>query len=136
MSRYISDRTRKEVIERAQRRCEYCKIFDRYSFLSFHIEHIISIKHGGNSNLQNLAYACPICNFNKGTDIATVLKDESVPIRFFHPRKDIWVNHFQIHSSGLINAQTQIAKATIKILDFNHPDSIIEREMLIRNGLF
>ena len=68
MTRYISKHLREFVISRAQQRCEYCKIFATYSFLSFHIEHVVSIKHGGLSTESNLAYSCPICNLNKGSE--------------------------------------------------------------------
>jgi len=81
VNRYISEHVRQFVITRAKHRCEYCKIFATYAFLSFHIEHIISIKHGGQSTKDNLAYSCPICNLNKGSDIATFLSSKTQPIR-------------------------------------------------------
>ena len=136
MSQYISETLRQLVIARANNRCEYCKIFAVYSFLSFHIEHIISVKHGGQTAPANLAYSCPICNLNKGSDIATILTNPTQPIRFYNPRIDNWDIHFKIESPGLIVPQTEIGEATIKILDLNHPDSIIEREILIANGMF
>ncbi len=136
MSLYIPETLRQIVIERAQHRCEYCKIFDIYSFLSFHIEHIISLKHGGLSEKDNLAYSCPICNLNKGSDIATFLESITTPIRFYNPRIDTWSEHFKIEDTGLIIAQTDIGKATIKILDFNHPDAIIERQILLSSNMF
>lgn len=117
-------------------RCEYCKIFALYSYLSFHIEHIVSLKHGGETVIENLAYSCPICNSNKGSDIATFVTSLDNPVRFFHPRRDIWKDHFQIEPSGLISSKTDIGEATIKILDFNHPDSIIERQLLIASNMF
>lgn len=94
MSRKISKQIRQTVIDRANFRCEYCRIFERYSFLAFHIEHIVSLKHGGDDNLENLALACPICNLNKGTDIATFIDSIDNPVRFFNPRNDIWDEHF------------------------------------------
>lgn len=136
MSQYIPETLRRIVISRAKNRCEYCKIFAIYSFLTFHIEHIISTKHGGQTVQNNLAYSCPICNLNKGSDIATILTSPTKPIRFFNPRIDNWDNHFQIESSGFISPKTEIGQATIKILDLNHPDSIIEREILISNEMF
>lgn len=136
MSLYIPENIRRIVITRAKHRCEYCKIFAAYSFLSFHIEHIISTKHGGQSTADNLAYACPICNLNKGSDIATFLDSKINPIRFFNPRIDSWREHFLVEPSGLIISKTDIGKATIKILDLNHPDSLIERQILLTNDMF
>jgi hypothetical protein len=130
---YISEPIKTEVFRRANYKCEYCLINEALSFFTFHVEHILSLKHGGKTELDNLALACPICNLNKGTDIATILSEFDDPVRFFNPRLDQWMDHFILESSGLISAKTYIGKATIKILNLNHPDSIIERkEMLIR----
>ena len=136
MSTYISAPLRRFVAERADFRCEYCRIFDNDSYFSFHIDHIISIKHGGITSEENLAYACQICNLNKGTDIYTFLDNPDEPIRFFHPRKDVWSTHFYIDVSGEIIPRTSIAEASLKILDLNHPESIIERKEMIHMGIF
>ena len=47
---------------RAGFKCEYCLLPDTVSFYNFHIDHIKSIKHGGLSHIDNLAYCCPDCN--------------------------------------------------------------------------
>jgi hypothetical protein len=130
---YVPEPIKAEVFKRANYQCEYCLINERLSFFTFHVEHIISLKHGGKTELNNLALACPICNINKGSDIATVLPKSIETIRFFNPRSENWIDHFRLEPSGLIVAKTQIGEAAIKILNLNHPDSIIERrEMLIR----
>lgn len=88
MSNYIPESIRQFVAHRAKHRCEYCRIYERYSFLAFHIEHIVSQKHGGTSDKTNLAYSCPICNWNKGTDITTLLEGVAEPVcAFFQPKK-------------------------------------------------
>ncbi len=135
MSHYIPDSIRRKVAERANYCCEYCLLPDTRSFFTFHIDHIISIKHGGSDDLDNLAYSCQICNLNKGSDIATVISDILNPIRFYNPCFDNWHSHFSIESSGLLIAKSDIASATIKILDLNHPDSIIERLEMLKRGL-
>lgn len=136
MRRHISKQIRQAAFERANFRCEYCRIYERYSFLAFHLEHIVSLKHGGDNTLENLALACPICNLNKGTDIATFIDSINKPIRFFNPRNDDWKDHFEIQMSGLILPKTEIGEATLKIFDFNNSDSMLERELLVINGLF
>ena len=135
MSRYIAEPLRLLVAQRADFRCEYCLLPEDASFYTFHIDHIISIKHGGLSDSDNLAYACPICNINKGSDIATVLSDITLPVRFYNPRIDIWVEHFKVHSTGLLISKSSIGEATIKILELNQTDSIIERTKMLRLGL-
>lgn len=136
MSRHIPDSLRNLVTERAMHRCEYCRLPSKYSLFAFHIDHIVSIKHGGKTEPDNLAYACQICNLNKGTDIATFLENHLNPIRFFNPRTDLWAAHFQTDALGGIFPLTVIGEATIKVLDLNHPESIIERRELIQLGLF
>lgn len=136
MSAYIPEAIRQFVANRAKHRCEYCRIYERYSFLAFHIEHIISQKHGGTSDKANLAYSCPICNWNKGTDVATFLEGVTEPVRFFNPRIDIWNQHFFVEDTGFITAHTRIGSATIKIFDMNHFDSLLERRYLLENNMF
>ncbi len=136
MSRYISDILRDFVANRASFRCEYCRIHAQNSFFAFHIDHIVSLKHGGTTSPDNLAYTCQICNLSKGSDIATFLEDPSTPIRFFNPRIDNWHDHFLIDETGLLESKTNIGEATVKILDLNHPESIIERREMVRLGVF
>jgi hypothetical protein len=136
MSHYISIKLKNFVAKRADNRCEYCKISSHFSYFPFHIEHIISRKHGGKTIESNLAYACPICNANKGSDIATFLQNPNEFTRFFNPRVDVWDDHFFIEMTGKIFAKTPIGEATIKILHLNHVDSIIERSEMIRLSIF
>jgi hypothetical protein len=136
MSVYIPTKLKDLVPKRANFRCEYCRLSAHHSYFPFHIEHIISIKHGGKTLSLNLAYACPLCNLNKGSDIATFLNNPDVFVRFFNPRTDNWDEHFYVEDTGLIIPKSSIGAATIKILKFNHPDSIIERSEMIRFGSF
>lgn len=127
MSRYIADSLKKQVIDRANYRCEYCLQPDLFAYISHQIDHIISIKHGGENNFDNLAYACFQCNVNKGSDIGTVLLPDRTLIRLYNPRIDYWHDHFEIEN-GVIYAKTAIGQATIKILDFNDVDRVLERQ--------
>ena len=136
MSRYIPDNLRKMVTHRAGFRCEYCRLLAEDAFFAFHIDHIVSVKHGGETVAENLAYACQICNLNKGSDIATFLSNIKTPIRFFNPRIDIWAEHFEIETTGFISEKTDIGAATIKIFDINQPESIIERREMIHRNIF
>ena len=67
---YVSAELRRQVIEAASNCCEYCRLSqDDYPF-SFHMEHVISEKHGGETTFENLALSCPTCNLFKGSGIA------------------------------------------------------------------
>lgn len=135
MSRYISKKDRLAVKQRSNYCCEYCKTPETFSFIGYEIDHIISKKHGGSNELSNLAYACAICNYSKGTDIGTILLPSNQIIRFFHPRTDQWQEHFEL-SGYSISAKSDIGAATIKIFQFNTFRRVEERELLILAGLF
>src|SRR4051812_30241919 len=94
MHSYIRPEIRRLITERAGGICEYCLISDEDSYYSHQIEHIISVKHGGLSEPENLALACVFCNRNKGSDIASVGIDSFDLIRFYNPRIDAWSDHF------------------------------------------
>ena len=136
MSRYIPEGIRETVAERADYRCEYCRRREADSFLKYQIDHIISLKHGGSSNLENLAFSCPICNNNKGTDLGTILENEDVLVRLFHPRKQDWFDHFEVSEDGILVPKTEIGQATIKVLELNDVNRVLERIDLIKAGLF
>ena len=103
MSRGISVYLRRQVRLRAKFCCEYCLVPERFLATIFHVDHIRSLKHGGKTVLDNLAYACPHCNQNKGTDVATFEDDAGQSlVRLFHPRKDSWKAHFKIEKGEIL----------------------------------
>lgn len=63
MRRKVSSRLRRLVAQRANYRCEYCRIHEDDTFYGCQVEHIISIKHGGSNSLENLAYAYAFYSF-------------------------------------------------------------------------
>ena len=69
MSRFVTPKQRQIIGERAKFCCEYCCLPELDTYYGFQADHIISWRHGGNTNVNNLAYACPDCNRNKGTDL-------------------------------------------------------------------
>jgi len=135
MNRYISEQLRRLVAKRANNLCEYCLIHEEDTFFSCQVDHIISFKHGGKTEAENLAYACAFCNRNKGSDIGSILEPNSRFVRFFNPRTDKWADHFQLEGT-IIKPITDIGEATAKILDFNNIDRIIERQTLIDLGRY
>lgn len=104
-------------------------------FLSFHIDHIIPLKHGGTNDSGNLAYTCPHCNQHKGSDFATLLNDFTGVVLLYNPRTDRWDTHFDA-TEGEIIAKTRTRQASIKIFRFNQPDLIILRRLLSQTGRY
>ena len=103
--------------------------------MGFEIDHIISLRHGGLSDPENLAFSCLYCNQNKAADIGTMLLPSEIFIRFFNPRKDGWNDHFEI-SGSLILPKTEVGESTIKMLRINDVERIIERQTWLDAGLF
>jgi hypothetical protein len=134
MSSYISEHLRQVVALRADHLCEYCLIHEQDTFFGCEVDHIISQKHGGLTESDNLAYACFFCNRRKGSDIGSVSNDGAL-VRFFNPRHDRWVDHFRIEGL-LISAISEIGEATARILHFNADDRLLERRILAAAGKF
>ncbi len=129
MSNYINPEIRQIVANRANSICEYCLIAEEDAYFRFQIEHVISRKHNGSSDLENLAYSCVFCNRYKGSDIATLIPQTNELIRLFNPRTDRWHEHFRLQEVT-IEPLTQIGEATIRILQVNHEDQILELQIL------
>ena len=131
MSNHVSPETRQIVASRSNFICEYCLIADEDAYFRFQVEHIISRKHGGSSELENLALACVFCNRYKGSDIASLKPGTNELVRFYNPRTDRWREHFQL-KGVVIDSLTEIGEATARILQMNHDDQLLEREVLTR----
>jgi hypothetical protein len=134
MARWISVELRQAVGSRANFLCEYCLIHEADTFYGCEVDHIISLKHGGASELNNLAYACALCNRAKGSDIGSISTAGEFT-RFFNPRTDAWSKHFRLEGAT-IRSITTIGEATARIFGFNESARIHERDELIRFGKY
>lgn len=135
MSSYVPAALRRLVTERAGGRCEYCRYPQQASFLTFEVEHIISEKHDGPTEPDNLALACPYCNSHKGTDLGSLDPEGGILTPFFHPRRQEWASHFRVEGAHILPL-TPAGRVTVKILRFNDPDRIAERALLVAVGLY
>src|SRR5438552_3933382 len=117
MSEYISDELRTAVRQRAAGRCEYCLFPQQETLLPLEVDHIIALKHGGLTILENLALACPTCNIQEGTDLASIDSTTGKICRLFHPRNDSWNDHFQIQREFIVPL-TPIGRVTEFLLKF------------------
>jgi hypothetical protein len=118
----------------AGNRCEYCRLLQEHSALRFHIEHIVAQQHGGTDGPENLASACPECNFQKGTNLTGVDPDTGKVTRLFHPRRHRWQDHFA-HDRARIVGRTPEGHTTVWLLKVNTGDRLRWRELLVRLGL-
>lgn len=120
---------RQFVRTRTGQRCEYCRVPQEFSELRFHIEHIIPRQHGGTDHADNLALACPNCNFQKGSNLTAIdpVGREIVPL--FHPRRDSWFDHF-LYQEAHVGGLTPTGRATVSLLEMNDPERRRIRELI------
>ncbi len=129
---------RMEVVNRARRACEYCRLSDRLQVGGFEVDHILPASRGGHTVLENLAYACPHCNDHKW---AHVDGEDSVTGRtapLFNPRRDCWDDHFEWSSSTSLEilGKTSTGRATVARLQLNHPELLEIRRELAKLGMW
>lgn len=127
---YLNQALRRQVAVRADHLCEYCLVHEQETAFGCAVDHIISLKHGGTSDIENLAYACVFCNRFKGSDIGSIILETQEFTRFYNPRRDRWADHFQL-TDAMLAPITSIGKVTARILGFNDSDRLLERQLLI-----
>lgn len=109
-----------QVQSRAGDRCEYCRMHQSLQGASFHVEHISPKSRGGDSTLNNLAWACPSCNLRKSDRVELSDPDSGELVFLFNPRLNDWDTHFRWNGYELVG-QSAVGRATISALDLNHP---------------
>lgn len=120
---------------RAGNRCEYCRLPTDVAWLPFQVDHIIAEKHGGKSDVNNLALCCYYCNSYKGPNIAGIDPQgrPDCAIQLFHPRLQDWTEHFEWLGAKL-QGKTPIGRATIAVLRINDIEAVSFRELLLQSG--
>ena len=125
---------RRLVAQRADRRCEYCRIPESVTFAPHEIDHIFAEKHGGTTELENLGLSCTLCNRCKGTDLSSIDPDTGEIVALFHPRRDRWSDHFGLED-GHIKPLTAVGRVTVRLLQLNRPERVEERRLLMDAGV-
>ena len=82
----IEPALREFVRLRAAGFCEYCRISEKFTLAEHEIDHVIAVKHGGQTEAENLALCCTVSNRFKGSDIASIDSDtgEITRLCFIH----------------------------------------------------
>jgi len=125
---------RRLVWERANHRCEYCRLAQSAApFLTFHVEHIRARQHGGEDDTANLALACPYCNRFKGPNLAAVDPRSGRLVPLFNPRVHPWEEHFAFDGVTILG-RTPIGRATVNLLNMNEEARLEMRAELHARG--
>jgi hypothetical protein len=114
---------RRLTIQRANDRCEYCKIAQAGQVATFHIDHIIPVVANGETTAENLALACVSCSLRKGARQAIEDAQSGIKVLFFNPRQQSWEENFSWDGVQIIGL-TPVGRAMIAALDLN-------REMML-----
>ena len=87
---YVPTTLRRQVIERAGNRCEYCLLPSEVAFFPHEVDHVVAEKHGGATDLDNLALACWRCNRHEGSDLTSFDPQTRQLSPLFNPRTQVW----------------------------------------------
>lgn len=123
------------VRHRAGDRCEYCRMHQSLQGATFHLEHARPRSRGGETTLENLAWACPGCNLRKSDRVQAADPADGRFVPLFDPRRHRWADHFSWDGFRLVS-QTAVGRAAEAALDLNHPRRVLIREAEASFGLF
>lgn len=112
---------RRLVRERALNRCEYCLSPQSLIMGRLQIDHIIPLAMGGEDTEDNLCLACELCNQYKWTQVSAIDPETGISAALFHPRIQIWQDHFAWSSDGSrVIGRTPQGRATVDALRLNN----------------
>jgi len=112
------------VRQRAEFRCEYCKLHqDDSPLAALHVEHIVPRKHGGGDEPENLCLACIDCNLHKGPNLTGVDPEGGNITPLFDPRRQNWDEHFQWDGVFVIG-KTPVGRTTVRVLCMNSDERL------------
>ncbi len=132
----VSAALRRSVIEISQGKCEYCTLHQDFSIYTHEIDHVIVMKHGGRTVMENLALSCLSCNRHKGSDLTSFDPGTGDVSRLFDPRSQVWAEHFEL-DRGRIRGLSAIGRTTVMLLKFNIPTVVLNRQLWqqVQSGL-
>ncbi len=134
--RYITATEESQIIERANRLCEYCRCSMDYSAQPFVIDHIVPIAQGGTTTMENLAFACGGCNGHKYTKTQATDPVSRELVSLYNPRTQKWLDNFVWSDDFLqVVGLTAIGRATINALQMNRFGVVNMRKLLLMAGL-
>jgi hypothetical protein len=131
----ISASLRLLVIRRAGNRCEYCRLHQEDTAFTLEIDHVVAVKHGGQSTADNLALCCLPCNRHKGSDLTTIDPISLEIALLFNPRNQEWTDHFRLVGARIVGI-TSVGRATVALLQMNTLIQLVARQGAILQGRY
>jgi HNH endonuclease len=109
---------RRQIVQRAGNRCEYCGLAQAGQEALFHVDHVKPVDAGGKTVLENLALACVSCSLRKGARRTALDQMTGATVELFNPRRESWRVHFRWQGLRLIGI-SPTGRATVAALKFN-----------------
>ncbi|MBM4255826.1 MAG: HNH endonuclease [Deltaproteobacteria bacterium] len=132
---YIPDSGREKITADAQPRCGYCLTSQLITGMPIHLEHILPLAAGGQSDEENLWLACPLCNGDKGIQTQFPDPETGEVVALFDPRQQIRSEHFRWNENGVeILGITSCGRATVVALKLNNESIIRTRRRWVLAG--
>ena len=126
---------RRQVRERAQGLCEYCRFPAHFTNAAFHCDHVQPRRSGGAAIFENLAWSCSWCNVYKSIKTRAHDPQTGQLVSLFNPRRQRWSRHFAwSEDTLLIVGRTAIGRATVETLQLNRPELLNLRRVLRAAG--
>ncbi|XZE18346.1 HNH endonuclease [Pirellulaceae bacterium SH449] len=125
-----------EARDRAHDACEYCLLPQRSQEATFHIDHIVPRREGGETDVVNLAFACVTCSLRKGARMFAIDPQSQWTVRLFHPREETWSEHFRLNDEFEFEGLSPTGRATIVAMGMNRPAIVSIRKELHLLGRF
>ncbi|MEL6555451.1 MAG: HNH endonuclease signature motif containing protein [Cyanobacteria bacterium J06621_11] len=134
--RYVTVAEKRQIIERADRRCEYCQSRLDYSPQSFDIEHVLPVVLGGKTTIDNLASACGGCNSCKYTKTEALDPVDQTVVPLYHPRQHLWSDRFSWSADcSKVIGRIVIGRASVVSLQLYSKGFTNLRRLLLLCGL-
>lgn len=108
------------VSERAEGRCEYCLLSQEGQEASFHIDHVVPLRAGGETAGGNLALACVSCSLRKAARETAIDPGSGLEVPLFNSRRADWQEHFRWEGLRVVG-RTASGRATVDALRMNRP---------------
>jgi hypothetical protein len=132
---YIPEALRRQFIEQAGGRCEYCRIHQQDSLYTHEVDHIIPVKHRGATHEENLCLACLECNRHKGSDFGSFDPETGQITPLFNPRQQVWDDHFRLEGARIIPLSPE-GRVTVFVLKLNDEIRVRARRALLQAGRY
>lgn len=147
----ITPAIRRSVSIRAKNYCEYCRSPGDFALKSFTVDHVIPRAAGGETRLDNLAWACVGCNSYKHAKTHDVDPETNEEVALFNPRQQVWTEHFSwavspgsaIRTSPetpsdnftYVIGKTPCGRASVQSLRLNRTGVVNLRRLLVMAGI-